>query len=220
MPHAAHHGAIRKKGMKRTLFHCCVLNMFEPRRREEREGVSEAQIDRHFFVCYRQGDFTGNGQPRFFKVIGQALLVDEFQETRAKGLVDLNGAVNDVSRYFFDVWHLGTGREHEDLVSLLIPEPYEIDFLVYLVYLVYLAPVKYVTLSLREFHGVNLSRLQQQGARSTKYGAQGMEHPPSPTPVANASVSVKAASDKMAGKRLRRTESVGARLRQVSHGRT
>lgn len=70
----------------------------------------EAQIDLHLFVCYRQGDFTGHAQTRLFKIICQALLVNRFQEARAEGLVDFNGAVNDVSRYFFDVSHLGTAK--------------------------------------------------------------------------------------------------------------
>jgi len=78
--------------------------VFDDHRVVNQHVGSEAQVDLHVFVGYRQRDLACDGMPGFLQFIGQALLVHGFQETRAEGFVYLDGAVNDGFGCFFDVF--------------------------------------------------------------------------------------------------------------------
>jgi len=67
---------------------------------------SEAQVNFDFLIRHREWHFTGHHMAGFFKVVGEALLVDGFQQPGAECLVHVNGEVDDGFGYVFNVFHL------------------------------------------------------------------------------------------------------------------
>ena len=67
---------------------------------------SEAQVDSYLFIRDRHRHLTGDGVAGFLEFIGEASLVDGFEQAWAEGLVYLDGAVDDGFGYVFNIFHL------------------------------------------------------------------------------------------------------------------
>ncbi len=60
----------------------------------------------HVVVLDGNGGFTGDIEASFGQLVGQAFLVDGFQEAGAEGFVDFYGAMDDVFADYFYGFHL------------------------------------------------------------------------------------------------------------------
>lgn len=95
---------------RKKLFHGFVFDDYDV---IDHHVNAEAQVNFDFLIRHREWHFTGDHMAGLFKVVGQALLVHGFQETRAEGLVHVNGAVDDGFGYVFNVFHLFEPQRRE-----------------------------------------------------------------------------------------------------------